>query len=95
MGRILKYSYLFWLITVVPFKIDLKSFPRSAFVLRRLLERLQQVPDFSDDRLGCRNIVDREKFCKMTIFSVELSNLVLLYYVHSLGRNTNTVDGLP
>jgi hypothetical protein len=28
----LKYIYLFWLITVVPFKIDLKSFPRSAFV---------------------------------------------------------------
>ena len=31
-GQILKYNYLFWLITVIPFKIDLKSFPRSAFV---------------------------------------------------------------
>ena len=29
---ILKYNYLFWLFTVFPFKIDLKSFPRSAFV---------------------------------------------------------------
>ena len=29
--RILKYNYLFWLITIVSFKIDLKSFPRSAF----------------------------------------------------------------
>ena len=26
------YNYIFWLITVVPFKIDLKSSPRSAFV---------------------------------------------------------------
>ena len=29
---ILKYYHLFWLITVVPFKIYLKSFPRSAFL---------------------------------------------------------------
>ena len=29
---ILKYNYLFWLITIVPFKIDLKSFPLSALV---------------------------------------------------------------
>ena len=28
----LKYNYLFWLFTIVPFKIDLKSIPRSAFV---------------------------------------------------------------
>ena len=31
---ILKYNYLFWLITVVLFKIDLKSFPRSVFLTR-------------------------------------------------------------
>ena len=30
--QILKYNYLFWLITVVPFKIDLKSLPQSDFV---------------------------------------------------------------
>ena len=32
MYSILKYNYLFCLITYVPFKIDLKLFPRSAFV---------------------------------------------------------------
>ena len=31
-AEVLKYNYLFWLITIVPFKIDLESFPRSAFV---------------------------------------------------------------
>ena len=32
-GKILKYNYIFWLITVVPFKIDLKSFPREENIL--------------------------------------------------------------
>ena len=27
--QLLKYNYLFWLITFVPFKIGLKSFPRG------------------------------------------------------------------
>ena len=45
-GYIFKYNYLFWLFTVVPFKIDLKSFPESAFVS----SLVKNICPFSGDR---------------------------------------------
>ena len=51
----LKYNYLFWLSTVVPFKIDLKSFPRSAFVfINPFSARLVSLKYLSFSRLSSR-----------------------------------------